>query len=435
METSAHIFPDIGLGFLPMVIPSPDIDLKKWAVIACDQFTADKNYWKDVEAIVGDAPSTLHCIFPEVYLSSDKARRISSIVTHMKMYMDQGILKELGPGCMYVERETAHHPVRKGIVCTIDLEQYDYTPGSSALIRATEHTILDRIPPRVEIRKDAVLEFPHILVLYSDPRHLVSTAAETIISRRSLPYTYKTSLMKGGGEVKAVHITEHPDLSVIADQFRTLLDNLDDSLLFAVGDGNHSLATAKTIWSDLKTTLTEKEQEQHPARYALVELINLYDPGLGFEPIHRVLFKTDPEKVLTTLNRLEGVEVNQVNHETVEAFRDAPSANSCIVTANGDYYRMSFHNMDNVLVIGALQKLLDEQSFPGDLDYIHGYKETLDFGMQPNTVSFLLPPIDPGVLLACVAREGVLPRKTFSLGHAEEKRYYLEGKLIKNSRG
>ena len=435
MDINRFIFTELGLGFWPMVIPQKGIDLSKWAVIACDQYTSDKSYWESVSNFVGDSPSTLHCIFPEAYLSDDKPTRIKSIVEHMQTYLDEKLLIQLPPGFMYVERATPYHQVRKGIVCSIDLEQYDFNPGSNALIRATEKTILERIPPRVEIRKDAILEFPHILVLYTDKEQNINSAIKHRIQDENIQPLYDFELMKKGGRLKGYHLSSNQEISQLTREFEKLMSEDNTSMLFAVGDGNHSLATAKAIWTEMKQSLTETEQKDHPARFALVELVNINDPGLGFEPIHRVLLDTDCDKVIHALSSNPNIEFRQMVQDDVNAFKSSPEANTCLCISGDKSFSLRFKSMQSVLVIGELQKLLDKEQFPGELDYIHGFHETLELGSRMNAISFIVPPIAPEVLLSCVEKEGVLPRKTFSLGHAEEKRFYMEGKLIKKFPG
>ena len=428
---SGVIFSDIGIAFWPMLVPGPGVNAYKWSVIACDQFTSNSSYWDEVSLTVNESPSTLHCIFPEVFLGDGISSRIESIKQHMNKYLSDGTLVSLPPGCMWIERDTGRGLLRHGVVLAVDLEQYDYTPGSSALIKATEKTILERIPPRVEIRKDAPVEFPHVLVLFSDPDKTVEDLFKRIISEKNIAPTYDTELMKGGGHITGTHINGSSDLDIIAEAFRGLLPENPKDLLFAVGDGNHSLATAKTIWEKTKSTLHCEEIENHPARFALVEMVNLYDEGLRFEPIHRVIFNTEPEQILEIIRSRPELDICEITKEEADSFEtESTNVLSSVIVLRDSYFKIYFKSDDSVLAAGELQKLIDSIPYKGELDFIHGFSETMRFGSEKGNISFIAPPIDPGILFTCVRDEGVLPRKTFSLGHAEEKRYYFEGKII-----
>ncbi len=287
------IISDIGIQIPQVYLPKAGADLNKWAVIACDQFTSEPEYWRDAEKIVGNAPSTLNLTFPEVHLEKDGAEeRIKNIQVAMKKYMDEGILQPRD-GFIYVER-TVSGKTRKGVMLCLDLERYDYNKGSSSLIRATEGTIVDRLPPRIKIRQGAAMELPHILVLIDDPHHSVIEPLRAAKSKFEKLYDF--DLMLGSGHLAGYAVNAEFENKIVEalrglaspETFAAKYGIGKDKpvLLFAMGDGNHSLATAKAIWEKMKPQVGM----DHPARYALVEIENVHDDGLEFEPIHRVLF-------------------------------------------------------------------------------------------------------------------------------------------------
>ena len=287
-------FAALGVSIPNILLPAPGVDLSKFAVVACDQHVSDPAYWEAVEACVGDAPSALRHMLPEAYLEKpDRAARVEAINAAMKSYLEKGLLREVGEGFIYLHR-TISTGVRHGLMMALDLEQYDYTPGAKSLIRATEQTIPERLPPRVEIRKGAVLELPHIMVLVDDPENLLLGTLEQALPQ--LTQCYDFDLMQQSGHLTGWLVQQEELLARLADILGTLCRK-GDGLLFAMGDGNHSLATAKACWEQLKPTLSGSERECHPARYALCEIVNLHDEAMVFEPIHRVLFSVD-EKAL-----------------------------------------------------------------------------------------------------------------------------------------
>lgn len=387
-----------------ILLPREDVDLNKWAVVACDQFTSEPEYWDEVAAYVGDSPSTLRIILPEVYLeSSDKEARIEKINTTMKDYLDSGILREGFEGLMLVERETRKK--RRGLVVTLDLENYEYTKGSKTLIRATEGTVESRIPPRLEIRKNALVELPHIMVLIDDPN---KTVIEPLFEE-NLEKVYGFELMMGGGHIKGWKIDDQNLIEKINQNLEKLISS--DGFLFAMGDGNHSLATAKAHWNNVKNNLSEEEKINHPARFALVELVNVHDEGLEFEPIHRVIFEVESDKLENFLTG-EGKEVKMVS--------------------NGEEKIIRLKEVGSNLVVGDLQKLLDEflqQNPEVKIDYVHGEEAVKKLAVG-NNVGFILEGMKKEELFPTVEKDGALPRKTFSMGEAEEKRYYLESRKI-----
>lgn len=387
-----------------ILLPREGIDLNKWAVVACDQFTSEPEYWDEVATYVGNEPSTLRIILPEVYLESpNKEARIEKINATMKDYLDSGILREGFEGLMLVERETRKK--RRGLAVALDLENYEYTKGSKTLIRATEGTVESRIPPRLEIRKNALVELPHIMVLIDDPN---KTVIEPLFEE-NLEKVYDFELMMRGGHIKGWKIDDQNLIEKINQNLEKLISS--DGFLFAMGDGNHSLATAKAHWNNIKNNLSEEEKINHPARFALVELVNVHDEGLEFEPIHRVIFGVESDKLENFLAG-EGKEVKMVS--------------------NGEEKIIRLKEVGSNLVVGDLQKLLDEfleQNLEVKIDYVHGEEAVKKLAVGKN-VGFILEEMKKEELFPTVEKDGALPRKTFSMGEAEEKRYYLESRKI-----
>lgn len=431
----------IGIQIPLTYLPSKGVDLTKWSVIACDQYTSQPTYWQDVADYVGDAPSTLHLILPEVYLGThEEASRVRSTQEKMKDYLASGILEQQDR-LIYVER-TVDGKMRRGIMLALDLEAYDFTPGSQSLIRATEGTILDRLPPRMRIREGASLELPHILVLIDDPEDRVIGSVEK--QKSSLPVVYDFDLMQHGGHLcgrvieqkglenevveNLLHLASpdvfYPKYGVSADK---------GVLLFAVGDGNHSLATAKSIWEKIKPRVGMN----HPARYALVEIENIHDKGLEFAPIHRVLFNLggDPlEKLREYFGDLLFVEEisNALNLKTRVNENEAGSHAFGLVTSSANYLCL-VRNPSANLPVGTLQPVLDawlKDNFAGAIDYVHGDEIVVELGKQAGNAGFYLPAMAKDELFRTVLNDGALPRKTFSMGEAHEKRFYLETRKI-----
>ena len=432
---------DIGIQIPQLYLPKPGTDLTKWAVIACDQFTSQPEYWKDVETIVGDAPSTLKLTFPEVYLEKPGGEeRIRNIQTTMRKYMDEGIL-EPHDGLIYVER-TVDGKTRKGLVLCLDLEAYDYTKGSSSLIRATEGTIVDRLPPRMKIREGALLELPHILVLIDDPS---CTVIEPLTAAKSrLEKLYDFDLMLGSGHLEGYAVSpEFEDRVVEAlhglaapETFaaKYAVDQSQPVLLFAMGDGNHSLATAKAIWEKMKPQVGM----DHPARYALVEIENVHDEGLEFEPIHRVLFGLK-KNLFTELEQTFGANLTYKPvasaQDMVKAVDSATSEKQTIGLVGGgkEFGVIEIANPSSNLPVGTIQPFLDSFLKDGGaekIDYVHGEDVTVKLGSQPGNAGFYLPGMSKSDLFKTVILDGALPRKTFSMGEAHEKRFYMEARKI-----
>lgn len=373
---------------------------EKWSVVACDQFTSEPEYWNEVERIVGDTPSSLRLTLPEIYLEGDTAARISDINKNMQKYLDDGIFKEYKNTMIYVERTLPDGSIRHGIVGAIDLEAYDYRPGKKALIRATEGTVLERIPPRVKIRRDAPLELPHVMLLIDDPQ---KTVVEPMASL-GLTAVYDFDLMMGGGHIKGYVIPEKIQTKLFAS-LAALIEGETEPLLFAVGDGNHSLATAKTCYESDKTGMS---------RFALAEVVNIHDDALVFEPIYRVVTGVNPAglyaAVKTALDRGGDIPVEYVASGISDIF-----------------YTDSFP-------VGALQDFLDGYmaSHKGvKIDYIHGEDVLRRLASGNNCAGFVFGGMKKSELFEIVKRDGVLPRKSFSMGEAAGKRYYMEARRIR----
>jgi hypothetical protein len=438
---SMKIIDDIGIQIPQVYLPKKGTDLTKWAVIACDQFTSQPEYWNEVEKIVGDAPSTLNLTFPEVFLEKPGGEeRIQNIQATMRKYMEEGIL-QLHDGFVYVER-TVGGKTRKGIVLCLDLEAYDYTKGSSSLIRATEGTIVDRLPPRMKIREGALLELPHILVLIDDPN---CTVIEPLRDAKSkLEKLYNFDLMLESGHLAGYAISEAFENKVV-DALRGLaspetfaakygIGKEQPVLLFAMGDGNHSLATAKAIWEKIKPQVGM----DHPARYALVEIENVHDEGLEFEPIHRVLFGLKKD-LFAELEKTFGANLTYKPvasaEEMVKVVDSAQGEKQVIGLVGGGkgFGVIKIANPSSNLPVGTIQSFLDAFLKDGGaekIDYVHGEDVTVKLGSQPNNAGFYLPGMSKSDLFKTVILDGALPRKTFSMGEAHEKRFYMEARKI-----
>ena len=423
-------FEALGVKPADILLPKAGTDMGKWAVVACDQFTSQPEYWAEVDRIAGDAPSTLRLILPESQLNDpDVEDHINGINKAMADYLARDICTTHPDSIIYSERTQSDGAVRKGLVAAVDLEKYDYTPGSGSLIRATEGTVLERIPPRVRVRKDAPIELPHVMLLIDDPK---KTCIEPIrAAAGSMEKVYDFELMMKGGHLRGWKLSQD-QMEALAGALANLAS--DDAmrekygvsgvppLVFAVGDGNHSLATAKTCYENLKKVTPQDQWDSLPARYALVEIENLHDESLRFEAIHRVVFGVDPEKLLAAFK------------EFYPTARDSQGVGHTIAYtwAGGSGY-LNVPNPRVQLAVGTLQNFLDAylKENGGEVDYIHGDKVTDELGAKPGNIGFKLPAMGKDQLFKTVIADGVLPRKTFSMGHAEDKRYYVEGRKIK----
>jgi len=422
-------FAKLGMKRADILLPR-DADMSKWAVVACDQFTSQPEYWEEVDRIAGEDPSTLRLILPESKLNDANVdEHIENINKSMSEYLARDIFKTYENAILYIERTQSDGEIRHGLVTAVDLEQYDYTPGSGSLIRATEGTVLERIPPRVRVRKDAPIELPHVMLLIDDPK---KTCIEPITAETaSMEKVYDFELMMKGGHLKGWKLSDC-QAERLADALTYLTSDEAMSekynlsgvapLLFAVGDGNHSLATAKTCYENLKKVLPAEELANHPARYALVEIENLHDDALKFEPIHRVLFDVDAEKLMADFKAYyPGAHEGEGEGHTI-----------AYTWAGGKGY-ITVPNPKVQLAVGTLQNFLDEylKANGGEVDYIHGDEITDELGSKPGNIGFKLTAMGKDQLFKTVIADGVLPRKTFSMGHAEDKRYYVEGRKIK----
>ena len=418
-------------GFYPADILLPrDADMTKWAVVACDQFTSQPEYWQAVEDTVGEAPSTLRLILPESKLNDANVdEHIANINASMNEYMEKGIFKTLAGSLIYIERSQSDGRIRHGLVGMVDLDQYDFTPGSGALIRATEGTVLERIPPRVRVRQDAPVELPHVMLLIDDPDR---TVVEPLTAAAAgMEQVYDFELQQNGGHLKGWKLSE-AQMDAVADALVGLCaDDVMEKkygmsgvapLLFAVGDGNHSLATAKRCYEDQKKVTPESEWADLPSRYALVEVVNNHDDALQFEPIHRVLFGVDAAALLDALKAYYP-----------GAYEGQGEGHVIAYTHAGGTGYITVPQPRVQLAVGTLQAFLDDylKANGGEVDYIHGDDVTDELGAKPGNIGFKLPAMGKEQLFKTVMADGVLPRKTFSMGHAQDKRYYVEARKIR----
>lgn len=403
-------------------------DMTKWSVVACDQYTSEPEYWNEVTKIVGDAPSTLNLTLPEIYLEeSDVNERIKRINENMNKLLAEDFFNELEDSMIYLERTQSDGKVREGLMGIVDLEDYSYEVGSQTLIRATEKTVIERIPPRVKVRENAKLELPHIMILIDDEKKDIIESLKNKVTETDVVYDF--DLMKNGGHIKGYKLNGE-----VINEINTKLENLADKdyfekkynvhdkgiLLFAMGDGNHSLATAKACYENLKKTMSKEEYLNHPARYALVELVNLHSSALEFEAINRVVFDVDSKKLVEELNKYYTIN-EKGNGQEFE-----------LITSDG-VKKLYIENPKSNIAVGSIQIFLDEylKYNSGKIDYIHGDDVTKELTLKGNNVGFIFKPMKKEELFRTVILDGALPRKTFSMGHSYDKRYYLEARKIK----
>ncbi|HPX26941.1 MAG TPA: DUF1015 domain-containing protein [Treponemataceae bacterium] len=430
-----NTFTRFGITIPHILLPKEQKQMDAWPVIACDQYTQDRSYWEKVEALAKDKPSTVHITLPEVYLNlTDKPARINSIREKMNEYLNSGVFADPIESMIYVERKTEYGRTRKGLVTAVDLETYEWKPFSKALIRATEATIVDRIPPRMEIRKGAPLETPHIMLLVDDPnKTLIEALGNQIHEERKEPL-YNTELMMKAGHLKGWKADSPKDIALIEkalcgiEQQNTEKDG--SVFMFAVGDGNHSLATAKAVWDEYKK---EHGVTEHPSRYALIEIVNIYDEGLTFEPIHRVLFGINSKELLNyCTEELEGkVSVCSSAQELEDKVEQSKAFFGFVYEENGKTVYNCLETEVTELAVSRLQPVLDKflennKTDKTEIDYIHGSEEVFRLGGKNGAVSILLPPIAKDSFFATIGGSGPLPRKSFSMGEASEKRFYME---------
>lgn len=400
-----------GIRVPEILMPGAQYNLEKWAVVACDQYTSQPEYWEEAEKLIGGEPSTLELIYPEAWLNQGDAR-IERINKAMDAYAAD-VLTRAVRGFVLVERTIATGK-RLGLMAEFDLEEYDFSVGSKSLIRATEGTILSRIPPRVKIRENAPLELPHIMMLADDPE---KTLIEPLYAQRDkMEKLCDFELMLGGGHIRTWRVPEEISLDAAVEG----LYNRSEGLLWAVGDGNHSLATARQCWLNMRSSIPEDERASHPARFALAEIVNLHDPALVFEPIHRYMPESDGQALLDDF----AAWLNARGMQLVPA-----EAGMFTLVAGGEKRSYAIENLDRPLPLSALQEYLD--GVEGlELDYVHG-EEALCSLCDRAGAGILLPAIDKNTLFASVRALGSLPRKAFSMGEAPEKRYYLEARRIR----
>ena len=418
-----------GFGPADILLPQ-NCDLTKWSVVACDQYTSQNDYWERVAQTVGDAPSTLKLILPESQLEDGHfEEHVADINRTMDAYLDQGLFRTLPNALIYVERWLDNKKLRRGLVGVVDLECYDYNAGSSSLIRATEGTVITRLPPRVAVRRNASLELPHIMVLVDDPdKQLIE---HLTYETDRMEEVYDFDLMERGGHITGYLVPE--DLQAdVCEILNTLARPHDFArkydakgkpvLLFAIGDGNHSLAAAKAAYEEKKQHTPQEQWADPPARYALVELVNLHDESLEFEPIHRVCFDVDADELMKDfLAAYPGAHYGEGEGHTITYVFDTEVGKITIPKPTAQ------------LPVGTLQDFLDQwmQTHSGRIDYVHGDDVTWELGRKPGNIGFLLPAMGKDELFKTVIFDGALPRKTFSMGEAHDKRFYLEARKIK----
>ncbi len=381
-------FQQLGILVPRILLPDSSVDDTKFAVVAGDQYSADPEYWDCVERFVGDAPSALRLMLPEAWLKTPE--RGGDINETQRDYLARGVLREAGEFFVFVHRETAGG-VRRGLVTAFDLEEYSYTAGATGLIRSTEETVVERLPARIQIRKNAPIEMPHIMILVDDRDNVLMGGLDACIGEMQRCYDF--DLMMDAGHIAGYAVAENRHLSVVAGALEKLRRTAKENMLFAMGDGNHSFAAAKNCWDQVKDSIPKEQWYGHPARYALAELVNLYDPALAFEPIHRALLDVDPEAAQREMG--------------IDAANPPP--------------------------LQQLQPVLDawfEKHPQAELEYIHGEAECRALCDRPDRLAIILPEFDKSALFDIVLRDGALVRKSFSMGHASDKRFYLECRKI-----
>lgn len=411
-----------------ILLPKKNIDMTKWSVVACDQYTSEPEYWDEVKEIVGTNPSTLNLTLPEIFLEDENVEeRIKKINSNMEEFLEKGLFEEYKDSMIYLERTQDDGKIREGIMGIVDLEDYSFEKGSQTLVRATEKTVIERIPPRVKIRENAPIEFPHIMILIDDNKKEIIEPLKNNLTEDDVVYDF--DLMKKGGHIKG-YLLDNNLMNQIDEKLLDLASpnafeekyNVKDKgvLLFAMGDGNHSLATAKTCYENLKKTMSEEEYLNHPARYALVELVNLHSDALEFEAIHRVIFDTNPDDLLNSLKQYYNINKDG-NGQKVE-----------VITQDKEetWY---IENPKSNISVGSIQIFLDEylKNNKGKIDYIHGDDTTRNMAKEKDNVGFIFESMAKEDLFKTVILDGALPRKTFSMGHSHDKRFYLEGRKIK----
>ena len=444
MKTTKDILDNLGLKIPAIMLPADKDVMDKWAVIACDQYTSEPAYWQKVSEICDGYPSTLNLVYPECFLDEpEPEKRIDSINKKMHEYIDTGVLADPIEGFILVKRDTPVLQNRWGLVAALDLEKYDFSADSKSLIRATEGTILERIPPRVKIRENAALELPHIMVLIDDPGNTIieALAADTA----TLEKVYDFDLMMDSGHLTGYRVNSDKHISLIADALNSLgsaetLKNKykgDNPFLFAMGDGNHSLATAKTIWEDYKKNNSgSADLYDHPSRWALVEIVNIYSEGIEFEAIHRVLFNSSTDNFLDQAVKSGKFRVTGKSSlaEVTQIIESNPELQTCGYCSDKGFGIIEALSPDSSIAAGTFQNYIDSflsEHGSAHVDYIHGIDVTERLGTQPGNIGLFLPAIAKETFFQTVINDGAFPRKTFSMGEAFEKRFYVEARKIK----
>ena len=428
-------YPEIALHVPTLLLPRPGISLPAWSVIACDQYTSQPEYWEETRRLVGDAPSTLHLVLPEAHLDTgDREATIGRINQRMSRYLADGTLVEHPPGFMLVEREVGRTGPRRGLLVALDLERFDFRDGARELIRSTEGTDPTRLPARMAVRRHAPLESPHILVLIDDPD---GTVIEPL-AQCDLPPAYDFELMQGGGRVSGRWVNEEKLIAATAARLAALVRG-DPPMLYAMGDGNHSFAAARAIWDESRQR--EPDRPDHPGRHALVELVNIHDASLEFEPIHRLVDAMEPERLLRAMG--EYFAGRGFRHRSYpdegnwrHAWRDdtEPRAHCLPYRTAKAFGVVTVRNPGFKLETATLHEFLDpflREHDGASVDYIHGEDALADLSRAEGRIGFVLPAMDKHDLFASVVEDGATPRKTFSLGEADEKRFYLECRRIR----
>ncbi|MDR3412890.1 MAG: DUF1015 domain-containing protein [Formivibrio sp.] len=434
----------LGIHIPEALLPKTGVDLAKWSVVACDQYTSDHAYWNKVDSLVGTAPSTLCITLPEIFLEQPGIDdRIGAIHSKMAEYLAQGILENPGEAITYIKRTTAHSGTREGLLFAMDLERYSYARDSKSLIRATEGTIVDRIPPRLAVRRAAPLELPHIMILIADPaRELIEGLAGKVADFEP---AYDVELMQHGGHLQGWRINKPEQVESIIAGLEKLLDatiaaqNSQEPLFFAMGDGNHSLATAKARWEETKTELAAAGQSQeeilaHPARYALAEIVNIHSPGLMFEPIHRVVFTRNVPALAAALKTSSEVAaITPITEADLQALLAGSDGQDKAGFFDGQqYFAIAYKPEVKKLPPALVDELYarhKESEASARVDFIHGWEDNKKLALE-GAGCFFLPVIAREALIGWVQENGPLPRKSFSMGDAEEKRYYMEARRI-----
>jgi Protein of unknown function (DUF1015) len=434
----------LGIKIPRILMPGKNIPMDKWAVVACDQYTSELDYWEDVRKYIQDSPSTLNLVYPECFLEEQNPEaRIKDINMSMEKYLNDGTLIENEPAFFLVKRNTGSDISRFGLMVALDLEAYDYSKDSKSLIRATEGTIVDRIPPRKKIRINAPVELPHILVLIDDPKKLVIEPLTEKIS--SLEQVYDFDLMKKGGHITGYKISDPTLIEGIISGLESLSDKnrfknkytKEDVLLYAMGDGNHSLATAKATWEEIKVNFTGNNLMNEPARWALVELENIYDEGITFEPIHRVLFNVNANNFFNEIENFSSYKFKDYNsiEDIMLELKDQKGKEQKIGYCDSEKRGIiTVLNPSVTIPAGTIQKIIDsyiQKDKKSYVDYIHGEDVTMKLGIKENNCGIFLPVVDKNNFFKTVVMDSAFPRKTFSMGEAHEKRFYIESRRIR----